>query len=139
MERYIIGYEIMVMRLFAFLTLRFFQGATNNTQMMPMGEQTIKNEQMRMYDNGRMFAADMSANMLGAPEVLQYAGFEPPQTDHHMSDAYGGKNSRLQYVNTPKLITQPETNVFNKYSAGNCISLARISQFLVHYRNYRLL
>lgn len=79
-----------------------------------------------MYDNGRMFAADipanmstnMSSNMLNS-EVLQYSGYEPhTPPDQHMTDAYGPKNSRLQYVNTPKLVTQAESSIFNKYTGG---------------------
>ncbi|KOB78715.1 MLX-interacting protein [Operophtera brumata] len=54
-------------------TLEPLQGTPSNTQqMMPMTGQAIKNEQMRMYDNGRMFTqSELQNNMIASQEMMQ--------------------------------------------------------------------
>lgn len=81
---------------------------------------SIKNEQqMGMYDNGRLFTqTDLQNNMMNSQEMLppyQPMSYEQntPQSDQQMH-SYVGK-SRLQYVNAPKIVTQPE---YNKYNTG---------------------
>lgn len=88
---------------------------------MPISEQNIKNEQMRMYDNGRLFAqSDLQNNMLGSQEMM--SSYPPVSYEHttqpegQMTTVYGGKNSRLQYVTAQKVISQPDT--YTKYNAG---------------------
>uniref|UniRef100_A0A2H1WJ47 SFRICE_002418 n=1 Tax=Spodoptera frugiperda TaxID=7108 RepID=A0A2H1WJ47_SPOFR len=100
-------------------------GTTNNTQMMSMAEQTIKNEQqMGLYDNGRLFSqSDMQNNMMNAQEMLSpyqqitYEQQSATQADQQMHNVYSGKSSRLQYVNTPKLVSQTEP-CYNQYNKG---------------------
>ncbi|KAM3963576.1 MLX interacting protein mondo isoform 2-T2 [Aphomia sociella] len=96
-------------------------GTSNNTQMISMSDQTIKSEQMRMYDNGRQYIqTDIQDNMLNAQEIL--SSFPPTsfeqqgatQSGSQMNNVYSGK-SRLQYVNPPKIVTQPEP-CYSKYN-----------------------
>ncbi|KAJ8722770.1 hypothetical protein PYW07_003950 [Mythimna separata] len=96
-------------------------GTNNNTQMMSMSEQTIKNEQqMGMYDNNRLFSqSELQNNMMNAQEMLspyQPISYEQQNTSqsdqNQMHNVYVGKSSRLQYVNTPKM-TQAEPYKYN--------------------------
>ncbi|XP_075969496.1 MLX interacting protein mondo isoform X2 [Anticarsia gemmatalis] len=96
---------------------------SNNTQMMSM-DQTIKNEQqLGMYDSGRLFSqTDLQNNMMNTQEILpqyQPMSYEQntQQSDQQMhSNVYGGKSSRLQYGNAPKIVTQSEP-CYNKYNS----------------------
>ncbi|PZC84371.1 hypothetical protein B5X24_HaOG204945 [Helicoverpa armigera] len=100
-------------------------GTNNNTQMMAMAEQSIKNEQqMGMYDNGRLFTqSELQNNMMNAQEMISpyqpitYEQQNTAQSDQQMHNVYVGKSSRLQYVNTPKIVTQSEP-CYNKYTTG---------------------
>ncbi|KAG6449533.1 hypothetical protein O3G_MSEX006100 [Manduca sexta] len=97
-------------------------GTSNNTQMIPMPEQTIKNEQMRMFDNGRLFTqTDIQNHIIGAQEMMPYQPVNYEQTsaptDQQMhANVYVNKTSRLQYVNAPKIVTQSDP-CYNKYNA----------------------
>lgn len=89
-----------------------------------MSNQTVKNEQMRMYDNGRLFNQnEMPNNLVNAQDMLpayQSIVYEQnaEQTDSQMhSNMYMGKSNRHQYVNAPKIVTQSES-CYNKYSTG---------------------
>ncbi|XP_049867161.1 MLX-interacting protein isoform X2 [Pectinophora gossypiella] len=102
-------------------------GTSNNTQMMTMAgqsiNQSIKNEQMRLYEDGRMFSqGEMANNMLGSQELVQYPGSyeQPPQQPEPMQTVYSGKLSRLQYVSSPKIVSQSEPTYTQptKYNAA---------------------
>lgn len=80
---------------------------------------------MGMYDNGRLFTqSDLQNNMINAQEMLtQYQPIsydqqntsQPEQQMH--ANVYVGKSSRLQYVNSPKMVTQTEP-CYTKYNTG---------------------
>lgn len=99
-------------------------GTSNNTQMMSMDNQTIKNEQMRMYDNGRLFAqTEIPNNLMNAQDMLpSYQSIVYEQNAEHVdsqihSNIYSGKSNRLQYVNASKIVSQAEP-CYNKYSTA---------------------
>ncbi|XP_059054369.1 carbohydrate-responsive element-binding protein isoform X2 [Achroia grisella] len=95
-------------------------GTSTNTQMMTMSDQTIKSEQMRMYDNGRQFIqGNLQDNMINAQEILAFAppSYDQQGTTHsgpQMNSVYMGK-TRLPYVNTPKIVSQSEV-CYSKYN-----------------------
>lgn len=91
-----------------------------------MAEQTIKNEQqMGMYVNGRIFAqSDLQNNMINAQDMclpyqsISYEQQNTSQPDQQMhTNVYATTSPRSQYVNTPKIVSQPEP-AYNKYNAG---------------------
>lgn len=98
-------------------------GTSNNSQMMQISEQSIKNEQLRMYDNNRLFAqTDMQNSLISTQEMLssfQTVGYDQHATQQADSQVqasvYTGKTNRMQYVNTPKAPVEPN---YNKYSAA---------------------
>lgn len=98
-------------------------GQNQNTQMMSM-EQTIKNEQqMGMYDNGRLFTqTNLQNNMINTQEMLPH--YQPVSYEQNTSQSdqqmhsFVGKSPRLQYVNTSKILPQSETPSYNKYNSG---------------------
>lgn len=80
---------------------------------------------MGMYDNNRLFSqSELQNNMMNAQEMLSpyqpisYEQQNTSQSDQQMHNVYGGKSSRLQYVNTPKIVTQSEPY---KYNTGKSI------------------
>ncbi|XP_053625715.1 carbohydrate-responsive element-binding protein isoform X2 [Plodia interpunctella] len=90
-------------------------GGNNNTQMMSMSEQTVKNEQIRMYDSGRMYnQSDMQDNMMNTQEMMPYqqTSYGNSAQEASLAGVYMGK--RMQYVNTPKIVTQD--GCYPKYS-----------------------
>ncbi|XP_073944091.1 MLX interacting protein mondo isoform X3 [Choristoneura fumiferana] len=94
-------------------------GSTNNTQMMSMSDQTIKNEHLQMYDNGRLFVqTNLQNNMLNAQDIMSpypsgsYEQQGAAQPAQQMNNVYDQK-PRVQY--TSKVISQPETTY--KYNA----------------------
>ncbi|CAK1552105.1 unnamed protein product [Leptosia nina] len=97
-------------------------GTNNNTQIMPMSEQT-KNEPMRMYSNERMYPeTEIQNNLLNNPQIMPtypQPSFEQQsasQTDQQIHSNVYTKTPRLQYVNAPhKIIPQQES--YPKYSA----------------------
>ncbi|KAJ2952806.1 hypothetical protein O0L34_g7166 [Tuta absoluta] len=99
-------------------------GTSNNTQLMGMSDQTIKNEQMRMYEENQraMYTqGDMANSMMGSQEMLQYPGasYEAPAPEP-MQTVYSGKLARLQYVSAPKIVAQDAayTQHHNKYNTA---------------------
>lgn len=75
---------------------------------------------MGMYDNNRLFSqSELQNNMMNTQEMLSpyqpisYEQQNTSQPDQQMHNAYGGKSSRLQYVNTPKVVAQSEPYKFN--------------------------
>lgn len=85
-----------------------------------MSDQTIKNEQMRLYDSGRLYTqADLQDNIINTQEILP----SYPPTSYEQSSSqqdalgnvYMGKPSRLSYVNTPKIVTQADA-CYPKYN-----------------------
>lgn len=92
-------------------------GAADDTQMLPMSEHGIKNE-MRMYDNGRLFAqTDLPANMINQELLYTATSYEQQTQDTVQSSAYNAKMSRVQYVTSPKMTTQQETG-YTKFNTG---------------------
>ncbi|XP_039746607.1 carbohydrate-responsive element-binding protein isoform X3 [Pararge aegeria] len=99
-------------------------GTSNNTQIMTMAEQS-KNEQLRMYNNSRLFTqAELSNNILGTQEMLssypqntyeQQTAAQAEQNIH--GNVYAAKSSRVQYVNTQNKIIAPQ-ETYPKYSAA---------------------
>lgn len=94
--------------------------------MMPISDQRIKNEQLRLYDNGRLFTQADLPNNISSQDMLpafqpvigyeqQNATSSEPQQMH--INMYGSKSSRLQYVSAPKIVTQSEP-CYNKYNTG---------------------
>ncbi|XP_061712203.1 carbohydrate-responsive element-binding protein isoform X1 [Cydia pomonella] len=82
-------------------------GSPNNTQMMSMSDQTVKNEHMHMYDNNRLFVqTDMQNNMINQ-EVMPYSyeqSSPQAQTSQMQNNVFEPK--RVQY--TSKIISQPD-------------------------------
>ncbi|XP_026329316.1 MLX-interacting protein isoform X2 [Hyposmocoma kahamanoa] len=92
-------------------------GAVDDTQMLPMSEHGIKNE-MRIYDNGRLFAqTDLPENMINQELLYTATSYEQQTQDTVQSSAYNAKMSRVQYVTSPKMTTQQETG-YTKYNTG---------------------
>lgn len=92
-------------------------GAANDTQMLPMSEHGVKNE-MRMYDNGRLFAqTELPTNMINQELMYTPTPYEQQTQETVQSSAYNAKMSRLQYVTSPKIATQQETG-YSKYNTG---------------------
>ncbi|CAH2074106.1 unnamed protein product, partial [Iphiclides podalirius] len=99
-------------------------GTSNNTQLMSIPAQA-KGEEMRMFDNGRLFTqTDLPNNILNTTEMLSSfssSSFEQqpasrPEPQHH-SNVYVTKSPTVQYVSAQKIPSQPET-CYNKYNAG---------------------
>lgn len=81
---------------------------------------------MGMYDNNRLFSqSELQNNMMNAQEMLSpyqpisYEQQNTSQSDQQIHNVYVGKSSRLQYVNTPKIVTQSEPY---KYNTGKSIT-----------------
>lgn len=106
--------------------------------MLPMSEHGIKNE-MRMYDNGRLFAhTDLPTNMINQEMMSFTPTSYEQQTDTVQNSAYNAKLSRLQYVTSPKISTQQETG-YSKYNTGLFINQQRLmSSRLCCYRKSRI-
>ncbi|XP_041976840.1 carbohydrate-responsive element-binding protein isoform X2 [Aricia agestis] len=98
-------------------------GSNNSSQVISMPEPG-KGEQLRMYDNGRLYnQTEMPSNIMGAQEVLPtyqtntYETQPPAQTEPILNNAYAIKSPRVQYVNAqPKIITQNDPG-YPKYNA----------------------
>lgn len=96
-------------------------GTNNNTQMITMSDQTIKNEQMRMYDNGRQYIqTTLPQNMMNTQEML--SPFPPTSFEQHGAAQPGSQinnlymsKTRLQYANAPKIVSQSEA-CYSKYN-----------------------
>lgn len=110
-------------------------GTSSNAQLMSINHQQIKNEQIQMYDNSRLFAsADLPNNMLGQQEMLPTYSqgtydqtVSQPETQIH-GNVYNDKTSRVQYGNSqPKIIAHQE-NCYPKYSAGGCQETGDINE-----------
>lgn len=85
--------------------------------MLPMSEHGIKNE-MRMFDNGRLFAqTDLPTNMINQEIMYAPTSYEQQTQDTVQNSAYNAKMSRLQYITSPKMATQQETG-YSKYNTG---------------------
>ncbi|CAG4981284.1 unnamed protein product [Parnassius apollo] len=99
-------------------------GTSNNTQLTSMPEQG-KGEEMRMYDNGRLFTqSDLQNNILTTQEMLptfpptsyEQQTVSQPEPQIH-NNVYVVKSPRVQYVNAQKISTQPES-CYTKYNQG---------------------
>ncbi|XP_013186536.2 MLX-interacting protein isoform X2 [Amyelois transitella] len=91
-------------------------GTNNNTQMMSLSDQSVKNEQMRMYDNGRMYSqTEMQDNLINTQEMMP--SYPPASYDNATDAALGGvyMGKRLSYGTPPKIVAQ-ETCYNTKYS-----------------------
>ncbi|XP_013182105.1 PREDICTED: MLX-interacting protein isoform X2 [Papilio xuthus] len=101
-------------------------GTSNNTQLMSMPEQ-VKGEEMRMYDNSRLFTqTDLPNSIMSGPEMLSafpQSSYErtpapppdcAPPTLH--ANAFVPKSPRVQFVAAQKISSQPDA--YNKYNAG---------------------
>ncbi|CAG9585548.1 unnamed protein product [Danaus chrysippus] len=100
-------------------------GTSSNAQLMSINHQQIKNEQIQMYDNSRLFAtAELPNNMLGQQEMLPTYSqgtydqtVSQPEAQMH-GNVYNDKTSRVQYGNSqPKIIAHQE-NCYPKYNAA---------------------
>lgn len=99
--------------------LALFSGTSNNTQIMSMPDQNKNAEQLRMYDNGRLFNSnEIPNNMLASQDMMSsftQSAYEQ-STEQLQAGVYAGKAPRVQYVNTQnKIITQPEV-CYPKYN-----------------------
>lgn len=84
-----------------------------------MSEESIKNEQMRAYENSRIYnQPDMQSGMMNTQELMASfpSGSYEQQDAQMQASVYGGKSSRLQHVNAPKIVTQSDS--YYKYNSG---------------------
>ncbi|CAH0720762.1 unnamed protein product, partial [Brenthis ino] len=94
-------------------------GTSNNTQIMSMPDQNKNAEQLRMYDNGRLFNSnEIPNNMLATQDMMSsftQSAYEQ-SAEQLQAGVYAGKAPRVQYVNTQtKIIPQPEV-CYSKYN-----------------------
>ncbi|KPJ15034.1 MLX-interacting protein [Papilio machaon] len=99
-------------------------GTSNNTQLMSMPEQ-VKGEEMRMYDNSRLFTQTNLPNSIISGQEMHSAfpqsSYERPPAPQPdcapplHANAFVAKSPRVQFVATQKISPQPDAY---KYNAG---------------------